>query len=128
MQTTSNIGLDRMSDEVQTNRLKLRTPNERDAGELTRLIGDWEVAKWLARVPYPYELDDAYAFIGNVRTTTSSNCGVNCFIDLDGTLIGGAGLSADPLDHPLVGCTGPCALDHHRLHQDPEQPERSLSD
>ena len=95
MQTTSNIGLDRMSDEVQTHRLKLRTPNESDAGELTRLIGDWEVAKWLARVPYPYALDDAYAFIGNVRTTASSNCGVNFFVDLDGTLIGGAGLTGE---------------------------------
>ena len=95
MQGASTSGSGPISCEVQTQRLKLREPDEKDASELTRLIGDWEVSKWLARVPYPYALDDARVFIENVRATASSGYGANFFVDLDGALIGGAGLTGE---------------------------------
>ena len=84
-----------MSREVQTQRLRLRTPNAKDAGELTRLLGDWEVVKWLARVPHPYRLADANEFIKTVRAKASSDCESNFTVHLDGKLIGGAGLTGE---------------------------------
>ena len=84
-----------MSREVQTQRLRLRTPNAKDAGELTRLLGDWDVAKWLARVPYPYRLADANEFIKNARAKASSDCESNFTVYLNGKVIGGAGLTGE---------------------------------
>lgn len=34
-----------------------------DLAELVRLVGDWEVACWLASVPYPYTEQDGLDFI-----------------------------------------------------------------
>jgi hypothetical protein len=37
-------------------------PSPRDLPRLAELIGDWEVARWLVAVPYPYQLKDAEDF------------------------------------------------------------------
>ena len=37
-----------------TRRLLLRPPVDRDIPEVVREIGNWNVAKWLGRVPHPY--------------------------------------------------------------------------
>jgi RimJ/RimL family protein N-acetyltransferase len=44
---------------AETERLNLRAMEENDIPRCAELIGDWDVAKWLVRVPYPYSLDDA---------------------------------------------------------------------
>lgn len=49
--------------EIVTGRLRLRSLEPRDAGELIAHLNDWEVARWLARPPYPYSPQDAAAFI-----------------------------------------------------------------
>ena len=46
-------------------RLRLRPIDERDADAITSLIGDFEVARWLSRVPHPYSREDALGFILN---------------------------------------------------------------
>ena len=81
--------------EVHTQRLRLRTPNDRDDVELTRLLSDWSVAKWLARVPHPYRLADANEFIKDARAKALSN--YHFIILLDGELIGGAGLTGETM-------------------------------
>ena len=43
-----------LADSIVTRRLVLRQPTERDLPQIVREIGNWEVAKWLARVPHPY--------------------------------------------------------------------------
>ena len=39
-----------LADSIVTRRLVLRQPTERDLPQIVREIGNWEVAKWLARV------------------------------------------------------------------------------
>ena len=52
--------------ELRTDRLVLRAPVRADAGDIARLANDWDVARRLARMPYPYALDDAYFFLEEI--------------------------------------------------------------
>ncbi len=47
----------------RTARLWLRPLGEADAEALVEGLGDFEVARWLSRVPYPYTLDEARRFL-----------------------------------------------------------------
>jgi 8-oxo-dGTP diphosphatase len=47
---------------AETKRLVLRSLARTDLPRLAELIGDWEVARWLVAVPYPYRLTDAEDF------------------------------------------------------------------
>jgi len=44
----------RATDEILTERLRLRCPVESDAPAIIDIAGDWEVARRLGRVPHPY--------------------------------------------------------------------------
>jgi len=48
---------------VETARLVLRRPDDGDVRSILALVGDWEVARRLARVPHPYTDDDARFFL-----------------------------------------------------------------
>lgn len=50
-------------DIIVTKRLTLRPPLEVDAEGIARGLSNWNVASRLARVPYPYNPDDAFAWI-----------------------------------------------------------------
>ena len=52
---------------LETDRLALRLLEPRDAAELQRLAGDWEVARTLARVPHPYEDGLAEQWIASTK-------------------------------------------------------------
>ncbi|WP_291295150.1 bifunctional GNAT family N-acetyltransferase/(deoxy)nucleoside triphosphate pyrophosphohydrolase [Elioraea sp.] len=47
-----------------TERLRLRPLGEEDAAPLHRLINDWEVARNLGPVPFPYQLENLATWIG----------------------------------------------------------------
>lgn len=51
---------------ITTDRLLLRRPHERDADAIVAIVGDWEVAHRLTRVPHPYGASDAAFFIEQV--------------------------------------------------------------
>ena len=51
---------------LSSQRLTLRRPNRDDAESIRRLADDWEVARRLARVPFPYTLDDALFFLDQI--------------------------------------------------------------
>ncbi len=53
---------------IKTDRLTLRPLEEADAPSIRDLIDDFEVVRWLASVPHPYELADAKQFIAKQRT------------------------------------------------------------
>ena len=53
--TTANFHVPAM----YTDRLFLRRPEPRDRSNLIILANDWDVAKTLARLPFPYDEDDA---------------------------------------------------------------------
>lgn len=52
--------------ELLTARLLLSQPTRADAEAIVSLIGDWEVARWLGRVPHPYTLADAHHFLDDI--------------------------------------------------------------
>src|SRR5437588_6595159 len=48
---------------LETPRLLLRPVSPRDAGALYGLYSDWEVAKWLSRIPWPFNQTSAGSFV-----------------------------------------------------------------
>ncbi len=75
-------------------RLRLRPLRTGDAGELQRLAGDWEVARFLARVPHPYGVDDAEAFIAHARRSLKAGSEIALAVErrADGALVGCVGI------------------------------------
>ena len=51
--------------EIRTPRLRLRPLTDTDADALVQGVGNYEVARWLSVVPYPYALSDARSFLGS---------------------------------------------------------------
>jgi [ribosomal protein S5]-alanine N-acetyltransferase len=62
-----------MPETMTTQRLRLRAPVQADASRIAMFIGDWDVAKMLARVPHPYREADAIAWIGSVDRSKRAN-------------------------------------------------------
>jgi RimJ/RimL family protein N-acetyltransferase len=52
---------------LKTDRLCLRPLRTEDAGDITRLIGEWPVIRWLTTPPWPYRTEDAEAFLAKDR-------------------------------------------------------------
>ena len=76
-----------MTQEITTARLLIRPYRPGEAPELARLIGDWEVVRWLSVVPHPYTVEDAVAYITEFAGDWS-------FAITDGArLLGGIGIS-----------------------------------
>jgi len=78
--------------EIRTERLVLRPPRLDDLDRCAELLGDYEVAKMLSRVPYPYDLERGRKQLRNAaeRWTDWRNATDLGFqIDLDGEMIGG---------------------------------------
>ncbi|MBL8559176.1 MAG: GNAT family N-acetyltransferase [Hyphomonadaceae bacterium] len=55
-----------MRDTIETNRLTLRPFTASDAATVTRLVGDWDVARMCARIPHPYREDDAKQWLATL--------------------------------------------------------------
>ncbi len=75
---------------ISTARLVLKRPRPQDKPTLLAAIGDWEVARWLSRVPHPYTEKDADDWL---RITSESELNLSIF--RHDVLIGGVGLSRD---------------------------------
>lgn len=56
---------------LATERLALTPIGLEDAPRIAALCNNWNVARWLARVPYPYLLADADAFCRLVRESSA---------------------------------------------------------
>ena len=70
---------------VTTPRLRLTPVSAGDPAEVADLIGNYDVARWLGRVPYPYSRADAEAFIA----ANADQTGRVWFIHDKGGLVGG---------------------------------------
>jgi 8-oxo-dGTP diphosphatase len=83
-----------------TERLSLRPLCADDAAALHRLVNDWEVAKTLARVPFPYPRDLADEWIASTRAQIAASTAWHLAVtrDEDGAeaLLGCVGLTLDP--------------------------------
>jgi 8-oxo-dGTP diphosphatase len=85
---------------LRTERLTLRPLRGEDAAELHRLVNDWEVAKTLARVPFPYPRELADEWIASTRIEIEE--GRAWHLAIAG--IEGAGTPEEK--EVLVGCVG----------------------
>lgn len=54
---------------LETARLVLRALRPEDAGWIERLAGDWEVARYTARIPHPYPPGAAASFLASLETS-----------------------------------------------------------
>jgi RimJ/RimL family protein N-acetyltransferase len=85
---------------LKTKRLVLRAPRPDDAEAITALINDRRIAENTARIPHPYSLNDAEAFIDFV-----ANGGEPAFLitRTDGQIVGGCGIGTLRADGPEIG-------------------------
>lgn len=86
------------SHRIDTDRLLLRSPNVSDAPRISELIGNWDVARWLVRVPFPYRVAHAVAWVERSAQERAAAMGWP-FIMIrrdDGALVGSMDLSLEP--------------------------------
>ena len=89
------------SAELRTARLVLRAPSASDAKAITRLINDRRIAENTARIPHPYSIADARAFLA----VANRDPGEPSFLITlaDGTVIGGCGIHTLGAGEPEPG-------------------------
>jgi RimJ/RimL family protein N-acetyltransferase len=88
-----------MPDPITTARLVLRPVRREDGPALLALISNWNVARWLTRVPWPYRPEDMTEFIETVALPRSQGPKPTLAILLDGQPIG------------AIECTGQAAIE-----------------
>ncbi len=76
---------------ITTPRLTLVPVTEADPADVVAGIGNYDVARWLGRVPYPYGLEDAAAFID----ANADQAGRVWFIRDDTGLVGGISIDRE---------------------------------
>ena len=85
---------------LTTARLILRAPRPDDATTLAELLNDRRIAENTARLPHPYTLADAEAFIANAQTSKERSF----FVTLhDGAIVGGCGIGRLRSEVPEIG-------------------------
>jgi len=52
---------------IETVRLRIRSLHHDDLADLVALIDNWEIARWVSSVPYPYTEADGREWIERVR-------------------------------------------------------------
>ncbi|MEQ8266958.1 MAG: GNAT family N-acetyltransferase [Parvibaculum sp.] len=83
-----------MREELKTERLLLRPLEKADAERLAGLANNWNVARMLARMPYPYTLDMAEDWIGKQKSLREEGGEFGYAVTNDEGLIGGCGMQA----------------------------------
>ncbi|HEY8609751.1 MAG TPA: bifunctional GNAT family N-acetyltransferase/(deoxy)nucleoside triphosphate pyrophosphohydrolase [Roseomonas sp.] len=73
--------------------LTLRALHAADAAQLHRLVNDWEVARMLARVPFPYPRELADEWIASTRAQIEAGTAWHLAITRDDALVGCVGLT-----------------------------------
>tara|TARA_B100001013_G_scaffold342647_1_gene268936 strand:- start:2561 stop:3130 length:570 start_codon:yes stop_codon:yes gene_type:complete len=76
--------------EIKTDRLILKKPKNKDEDLLISQIGNWDVAKWLSNVPYPYTNSHATEWFERTKSKD-----LELGIYLDDLFIGGIELSEE---------------------------------
>jgi RimJ/RimL family protein N-acetyltransferase len=86
---------------LETERLILRPPRLEDANAIAALANDRRIAENTARIPHPYRVADAEAFIAGVNVAGGET--VFLVTDLDDTILGGCGVGVLDGQGPELG-------------------------
>ncbi|OYD86370.1 GNAT family N-acetyltransferase [Azospirillum brasilense] len=83
-----------LPDRLDTARLTLRPFHMEDVERFAPLIGEWEVARWLARVPHPYGPEDGRAWVALAARNRAERVSLDLLAALkdDGQPVGGIGV------------------------------------
>ena len=83
---------------LDAGRVELHRLEEADAEAVAKLAGDWDVARYTARLPHPFSRAAAAAWVGQARDGMAAGTGFvfACRRRGDDALIGCAGLSIEP--------------------------------
>lgn len=81
---------DRLPASIETARLALVPPVPAHAPAIARLANNRNVHRWLARLPFPYSLEDARRFIEEIAPGESEHC--FAIVRREGEVIGVVGL------------------------------------
>jgi len=84
-----------MPSRISTNRLVLRPFRAQDAEAVLRALTEYDVAKWLGRVPFPYKRADAQAYV----EVASREFPQVVAITLDDEVIGSLDIKGDSLGY-----------------------------
>jgi len=86
---------------LRTQRLVLRAPRLEDAKTIATLVNDRRIAENTLRIPYPYGIADAQAFIAGAN----ANSGETVFLitERDTTVLGACGVAEQPAAPPEIG-------------------------
>ena len=108
MLTPANVRSSNRETVIETDRLRLRAFCDDDLTDLVALIGDWEVARWVSNVPYPYGEADGLAWLAIVRQDHAAGrpCRFAIALKEPDRLVGGVGLdgsSGDGTEEPALG-------------------------
>lgn len=86
----------RLDPVIETARLRLRPIRETDLDDIVAGVADLAVARWLARVPHPYRMSDAEAFVATSRQAAREGRSLVLAIEHAGRLVGVISLEAIP--------------------------------
>jgi RimJ/RimL family protein N-acetyltransferase len=86
---------------LRTARLVLRAPRPADAKAIARLINDRRIAENTARIPHPYSVADARAFLAAVNRDHAEPAFLITLVD--DTVIGGCGINVFGAGDPEPG-------------------------
>jgi RimJ/RimL family protein N-acetyltransferase len=77
---------------LETKRLRLRRFELGDAEAITAIANNWDVARMLGRMPYPYVIDHARDFLSRIATDTESKTDFVFAFTTGGPVMGAIGL------------------------------------
>lgn len=87
---------------LETERLILRAPQLEDAKTIAKLANDRRIAENTARIPHPYSVVDAKAYIAWAKETKSETAFLVTLLD-DDTIIGACGVGQVDGENPEIG-------------------------
>jgi RimJ/RimL family protein N-acetyltransferase len=85
---------------MRSPRLTYRPIEPRDAGRVSVLAGDWDVARMTSRIPHPYSIVDADLWISSIGEDEDEF--VRC-VERDGELIGAVGYIGNGTEEAEIG-------------------------
>ncbi|WP_372707235.1 GNAT family N-acetyltransferase [Brevundimonas sp.] len=88
---------------IETRRLVLRAPGPHDAGRLVALANDANIARMTLRMPHPFSIDDAEAFVVQVAGQNPARAQTFLIEHEDHGPVGVMGLFEDKDPAPEVG-------------------------
>jgi RimJ/RimL family protein N-acetyltransferase len=88
---------------IETRRLVLRAPEQRDARPLARYAADRDIARMTLRMPHPYATADADAFIAQVAAQDPASDNTFAIEHADEGFVGCIGIFRDKDPWPELG-------------------------